>query len=159
MSKERSFRVERRGDSHFGVAEGFRAKRLLLKGSSTVAGDYLRSKGVHLPTDRLNKTVRTVFRGNSEYAFTESGSTVRLHNPDGGLTARGLAGAAPNGRRARRRRTRAPTLQSRSRAQGAPPHGHRCWLLHRNGDPRLLKYIPYTSSVSKLNLTNPHERS
>ena len=62
MSKERSFRVERRGDSHFGVAEGYRAKRLLLKGSSTVAGDYLRSKGVHLPTDRLNKTVRTVFR-------------------------------------------------------------------------------------------------
>ena len=89
MSKERSFRVERRGDSHFGVAEGFRAKRLLLKGSSTVAGDYLRSKGVHLPTDRLNKTVRTVFRGNSEYTFTESGTTVRLRNPDGGLTARG----------------------------------------------------------------------
>ena len=89
MSKERSFRVERRGDSHFGVAEGFRAKRLLFRGSSTVAGDYLRSKGVHLPTDRLNKTVRTVFRGNSEYAFTESGATVRLRNPDGGLTARG----------------------------------------------------------------------
>ena len=89
MSKERSFRVERRGDSHFGVAEGFRAKRLLLKGSSTVAGDYLRSKGVHLPTDRLNKTVRTGFRGNSEYAFTESGGMVRLRNTDGGLTARG----------------------------------------------------------------------
>ena len=89
MSKERSFRVERRGDSHFGVAEGFRAKRLLLRGSATVAGDYLRSKGVHLPTDRLNKTVRTIFRGNSEYAFTESGATVRLRNPDGGLTARG----------------------------------------------------------------------
>ena len=60
MSKERSFRVERRGDSHFGGAEGFRAKRLLLRGSSTVAGDYLRSKGVHLPTDRLNKTVRII---------------------------------------------------------------------------------------------------
>ena len=66
MSKERSFRVERRGDSHFGVAEGFRAKRLLFRGDKTVAGDYLHSKGVHLPTDRLNKNVRTIFRGNSE---------------------------------------------------------------------------------------------
>ena len=66
MSKERSFRVERRGDSHFGVAEGFRAKRLLLKGSSTVAGDYLSSKGVTQPPDRLNKTGRTSGRGTSE---------------------------------------------------------------------------------------------
>ena len=89
MSKERSFRVERRGDSHYGVAEGFRAKRLLLRGGMTVAGDYLHSKGVHLPTDRLNKTARTVFRGNSEYAFTQSGGTVRLRKADGSLTERG----------------------------------------------------------------------
>ena len=66
MSKDRSFRVERRGDSHHGVAEGFRAKRLVLRGGTTVAGQYLLSKGVHLPLDRLNKAVRTIVRGNSE---------------------------------------------------------------------------------------------
>ena len=89
LSRERSFRIERRGDSHYVVADGFRAKRLLLRGSTTVAGQYLQSKGVHLPLDRLNKTVRTIFRGNSEYAFTETGNTVRLRNADGSLTQRG----------------------------------------------------------------------
>ena len=66
MSKERSFRVEKRGDSHYGVALGFRAKRLMLRGVTTPAGSYLQSKGVHMPTDRINRTVRTYFRGNSE---------------------------------------------------------------------------------------------
>ena len=89
LSRERSFRIERRGDSHFGVADGYKAKRIMFRGNTTPAGTYLESKGVHLPRNRLNKTMRTVFRGNSEYAFTESGSTVRLRNPDGGLTARG----------------------------------------------------------------------
>ena len=89
MSRDRSFRVERRGDSHYGVAEGFRAKRLVLRGGTTVAGQYLMSKGVHMPLDRLNKTVRTVYRGNSEYAFTNSGNTVRLRRADGSLTQRG----------------------------------------------------------------------
>ena len=100
MSKERSFRVERRGDSHVGVAEGFRSKRLLFRGSSTVAGDYLRSKGVHLPTDRLNKTVRTVFRGNSEYAVTQSGKRVKLRDTRG-LTARGKPARSQPFKRAR----------------------------------------------------------
>ena len=63
MSRDRSFRVEKRGDSHYGVAEGFRAKRLVLRGGTTVAGQYLLSKGVHLPLDRLNKTMRTIFVG------------------------------------------------------------------------------------------------
>ena len=59
MCKERSFRIEKRGDSHYGVADGYRAKRLMLRGNTTEAGNYLVSKGVHLPQDRLNKTVRT----------------------------------------------------------------------------------------------------
>ena len=42
-----------------------------------------------MPLDRLNKTVRTVYRGNSEYAFTNSGNTVRLRRADGSLTQRG----------------------------------------------------------------------
>ena len=49
----------------------------------------LMSKGIHMPLDRLIKTVRTIFRGNSEYAFTQSGNTVRLRSADGDLTARG----------------------------------------------------------------------
>ena len=89
MAKSRSFRVERKGDSHFGVAEGFRAKRLMLRGATTPSGSYLLSKGVHMPADRINRTVRTMFRGNSEYTYTQSGGTVRLRNADGSLTVRG----------------------------------------------------------------------
>ena len=89
MSKDRSFRIERRGDSHYGVADGFRAKRLMSKGATTPAGSYLLSKGVHLPVDRLNRNVRTFFRGNSEYTQTQSGQTVRLRKTDGSLTERG----------------------------------------------------------------------
>ena len=89
MSKDRSFRVEKRGDSHYGVAQGFRAKRLMLRGAATVAGSYLSSKGVHMPTDRINRTVRTYFRGNSEYTTTQSGQHVRLRKADGSLTERG----------------------------------------------------------------------
>ena len=89
MSKDRSFRIERRGDSHYGVADGFRDKRLMLRDATTVAGSYLLSKGVHLPVDRLNRNVRTFFRGTSEYTQTQSGQTVRLRKTDGSLTVRG----------------------------------------------------------------------
>ncbi len=89
MSKERSFRIERRGDSHYGTAEGFRAKRLMLRGATTPAGSYLLSKGVHMPVDRINRTMRTMFRGNSEYTTTQSGQMVRLRTADGSLTERG----------------------------------------------------------------------
>ena len=89
MSNERSFRIEQRGDSHYGLAQGFRAKLLMRRGATTPAGSYLLSKGVHMPTDRINRTVRTFFRGNSEYTTTESGQTVRLRKADGSLTKRG----------------------------------------------------------------------
>ena len=89
MSKERSFRIERRGDSQYGVAEGFRPKRLMLRGVRTLAGEYLTNKGVHMNTDTINRNVRTYFRGNSEYTFTQTGNVVRLRNSDGSLTKRG----------------------------------------------------------------------
>ena len=89
MSKDRSFRIEKRGDSHYGVAQGFRAKRLMLRGSKTAAGSYLDEKGVHLPSDAINRNVRTIFRGNSEYTYTQSGQMVRLRKADGSLTERG----------------------------------------------------------------------
>ena len=63
MSKDRSFRVEKRGDSHYGVAEGYRSARIMHRGDATPAGNYLETKGVQLPQNRLNKTVRTVFVG------------------------------------------------------------------------------------------------
>ena len=89
MSKDRSFRIEKRGDSQYGVAEGFRPKRLMLRGERTAAGIYLSNKGVHISTDAINRTVRTYFRGNSEYTFTQTGNIVRLRNSDGSLTERG----------------------------------------------------------------------
>ena len=92
MSKDRSFRIEKRGDSHYGIADGFRAKRLMLRGSKTAAGSYLDEKGVHLPSDAINRTVRTIFRGNSGYTYTQSGQMVRLRKADGSLTVRGNKG-------------------------------------------------------------------
>ena len=89
MSKDRTFRIERRGDSHYGVAEGFRSKLLMLRGERTPAGEHLTNRGVHMDTDTLNKNVRTYFRGNSEYTFTQTGNVVRLRNSDGSLTERG----------------------------------------------------------------------
>ena len=89
MSQDRSFRIERRGDSQYGVAEGFRPKRLMLHGQRTPAGEYLTNKGVHMNTDTINRNVRTYFRGNSEYTYTQTGNTVRLRKADGSLTARG----------------------------------------------------------------------
>ena len=89
MSQDRSFRIERRGDSQYGVAEGFRPKRLMLRGERTPAGEHLTNQGVHISTDAINRNVRTYFRGNSEYTFTQTGSVVRLRNSDGSLTERG----------------------------------------------------------------------
>ena len=59
MSKDRTFRIERRGDSQYGVAEGFRPKRLMLNGVRTPAGEYLTNKGVHMDTDTINRNVHT----------------------------------------------------------------------------------------------------
>ena len=36
MFRHGSFRIEKRGDSHYGVAEGFRSKRLMFRGATTV---------------------------------------------------------------------------------------------------------------------------
>ncbi len=61
----------------------------MVRGGTTPAGSYLLSKGVHLPQNMINRSLRTTFRGNSEYTFTQTGNTVRLRNADGSLTARG----------------------------------------------------------------------
>ena len=89
MSQDRSFRIERRGDSQYGVADGFRPKRLMLRGERTPAGEHLTNQGVHISTDAINRSVQTYFRGNSEYTFTQTGNVVRLRNSDGSLTKRG----------------------------------------------------------------------
>ena len=45
-------------------------------------------RGLQLPADRVDTTMRTEFRGKSEYAVTQSGKRVRLRTPQG-LTGRG----------------------------------------------------------------------
>ena len=59
MSQDRSFRIERRGDSQYGVADGFRPKRLMLRGERTPAGEHLTNQGVHISTDAINRNVHT----------------------------------------------------------------------------------------------------
>ncbi len=44
-----SFDLGRRGDSHYGTAEGYRTKRTMVRGGTTPAASYLLSKGVELP--------------------------------------------------------------------------------------------------------------
>ena len=57
MSRDRSFRVERKGDGQYGVSDNHRASRLSLRGELTAACQYLAGKGVLIQPDRLIKTV------------------------------------------------------------------------------------------------------
>ena len=43
---------------------------------------------LQMPADRIDPTLQTEFRGNSEYAMTQSGKRVKLRDTRG-LTARG----------------------------------------------------------------------
>ena len=53
-------------------------------------GKYLQEeKGVAFPRGGIDPTLRTVFRGSSEYAQTQDGRTVKLRNARGELTGRG----------------------------------------------------------------------
>ena len=81
MSQDRSFRIERRGDSQYGVADGFRPKRLMFRGERTPAGEHLTNQGVHISTDAINRNVRTYFRGNSEYTYTQTGTSYGFETP------------------------------------------------------------------------------
>ena len=61
----------------------------MFQGDVTPAGQWMRDqRGLQLPADRVDSTVRTELRGNSEYAVTQSGKRVRLRTPQG-LTGRG----------------------------------------------------------------------
>ena len=87
---EPSFALRTVGDSIYSHAEGYRAKRLSLRGQLTPAGQYLADeKGVPFPRRQLDSTQRTFFRGNSEYGMTQDGREVRLRTAQGELTARG----------------------------------------------------------------------
>ena len=55
----------------------------------TPAGQWMRDpRGLQLPVGRVDTTVRTEFRGNSDYAVMQSGERARSRTPPG-LTIRG----------------------------------------------------------------------
>ena len=90
LAREGSFRLRQAGGTTYGEATGHRARRLRFQGQFTPAGLYLQAqRGVSFPRNQVDRTQRTVFRGNSEYAQTQDGREVRLRNPRGELTARG----------------------------------------------------------------------
>ena len=89
MMQDPNFRLTGKGNTYFATAPGHRAKRVMFQGDVTPAGQWMRDqRGLQLPSDRIDTTVRTEFRGNSEYAVTQSGKRVRLRTPQG-LTGRG----------------------------------------------------------------------
>ena len=90
LAREGSFTLRQAGDTTYGEATGHRARRLSCQGQLTPAGLYLQAqRGVSFPRNALDRTMRTTFRGNSEYALTQDGRQVRLRTPRGELTARG----------------------------------------------------------------------
>ena len=55
MAKERSFHTEAKGDTVWGVAEGHQKRKLMYQGATTAFGSYLKSKGVHLPEEGVDR--------------------------------------------------------------------------------------------------------
>ncbi len=89
MMQDPNFRLVGKGDSFFATAEGHRPKRVMFQGELAPAGQYMQNDWkCILPADRIDTTVRIEFRGNSEYAVTQSGKRVRLRTTQG-LTGRG----------------------------------------------------------------------
>ena len=61
----------------------------MFQGDVTPAGQWMQDqRSLQLPADRVVPTLRTEFRGNSEYGVTQSGKRIRLRTPQG-LTGRG----------------------------------------------------------------------
>ena len=92
MLQDPNFRLVAKGDSFFATAEGHRPRRVMFQGDLTPAGQYLSDNSEHgwnlqLPADRVDPN-STEFRGNSEWAVTQSGKRVKLRTPQG-LTKRG----------------------------------------------------------------------
>jgi len=89
MMQDVNFRVTGRGDTYFATAPGFRAKKIMVLGEVTPTGQWMRDQRMlQMPADRIDPTLQTEFRGNSEYAMTQSGKRVKLRDTRG-LTARG----------------------------------------------------------------------
>ena len=80
MMQAPGFRIERTGDTFFATAPGFRKKRLMHQGAvATPVGQWMRDmRMVPLQPDRVDPTRPSEFRGNSEYAMTQSGKRVKL---------------------------------------------------------------------------------
>ena len=89
MLQAPGFAMTRAGDSWYAAAPGFRKKRLMTQGQTTPVGQWMRDQRM-LPigADRIDTTRRSEFRGNSEWATTQSGKRVKLRDPRG-LTKRG----------------------------------------------------------------------
>ena len=89
MMQAPGFAVTRAGDSFFVQAPGFRRKRVMTQGVMSPVGQWMRDQRM-LPigADRIDTTLATEFRGNSEYAVTQSGKRVKLRDVRG-LTKRG----------------------------------------------------------------------
>ena len=90
MMQAPGFQVTRSGDTFFATAPGFRKKKLMGQGAvTTPIGQWMRDmRMLPLQPDRVDTTRPTEFRGNSEYALTQSGKRVKLRDTRG-LTHRG----------------------------------------------------------------------
>ena len=91
MMQAPGFQVTRSGDTFFATAPGFRKKKLMSQGAvTTPIGQWMRDmRMIPLQPDRVDTTRPTEFRGNSEYALTQSGKRVKLRDTRG-LAQRGL---------------------------------------------------------------------
>ena len=90
MMKTPGFEMTRSGDTFYATAPGFRKKKLMSQGAvTTPIGQWMRDmRMLPLQPDRVDTTRPTEFRGNSEYALTQSGKRVKLRDTRG-LTHRG----------------------------------------------------------------------
>ena len=90
LAQQPGFSVVQKGDTYFASAPGHTSRRIQLQGEQTAVGTYLQNtRGVDIPLDRVNPSIRTEFRGNSEYSTTQQGRRVKLRNARGELTERG----------------------------------------------------------------------
>ena len=89
MMQAPGFAVSRSGDSFFAGAPGFRKKRVMTQGVTTPVGQWMRDmRMLPIGADRIDTTRAPEFRGNSEWATTQSGKRVKLRDVRG-LTKRG----------------------------------------------------------------------
>ena len=82
LVQQPGLRVVQKGDTYFASAPGHTSRRVQFQGEQTAVGTYLQNtRGVDIPLDRVNPTIRTEFRGHSEYSTTQQGRRVKLRSP------------------------------------------------------------------------------